>query len=225
SGVFAAPGHFARGRVIPVGKRAKIPHADTCLRRVAHACDVERLLHPPDVRLGERRAAPRELIQVAARDGVVPRVKTVRHLRRREDVDVGRQLVVQPPAQRVGRQIRADVEMRHLRERVHAGVGPARSVQLEVLAPGDRADSAVDFTLHRLRVLLDLPAAVACAGVLDRQLEAWHARIVSWAGTATGPSSAPLKRWPTYWPFVGTAKAAPYVPGTAKAVPYVRFTA
>ncbi len=103
-------------------------------RGLAHPRDVERLPHPPDVRLGERGPAPRNLIQVAARDRVVARVKPVRHLRRREDVDVGRQLVVQPPPQRLGRQRRADVEVRDLAERVHAGVGAARSVELEVLA-------------------------------------------------------------------------------------------
>ena len=36
-----------------------------------------------------------------------------------------------------GRQRRADIEMRHLAERMHAGVGAPGSVQLEILAAGD----------------------------------------------------------------------------------------
>ena len=40
--------------------------------------------------------ALRDLVEVAARHGMVARVKPVRHLRCGEDVDVRRQLVVQP---------------------------------------------------------------------------------------------------------------------------------
>ena len=78
------------------------------------------------------------------------------------------------PAQRLGCQAGVDVEVRDLRQRVDAGVGAARPVQLEVRAAGRLADRAIDLALHRPRVLLDLPAAVARAGVLDQELEAWH---------------------------------------------------
>ena len=64
-----------------------------------------------------------------------------------------------------------DIEVRDLGQRVDAGVGAARSVQLEFLAPGRRADGAIDLALHRPGVLLDLPAAVSRAGVLDRSLK------------------------------------------------------
>ena len=66
--------------------------------------------------------------------------------------------------------------MRDLRERVDAGVGPARAVELELAASRDLADRAVDLALHGACVLLDLPAAVARAGVLDDQLESRHQR-------------------------------------------------
>ena len=89
-------------------------------------------------------------------------------------MDVGRQLVVEAPAKRFRREARVELEVRHLRERVHACVGPARAVQLELAASGDLADGAVDFALHRARVLLDLPAAVPRAGVLDHELESRH---------------------------------------------------
>ena len=62
------------------------------------------------------------------------RVKAMRHLYGREQIDVGRQLVVQ--AQRVGRQVCGDVEVRHLSERVHAGVGAARAVDANLFEHG-----------------------------------------------------------------------------------------
>ncbi len=97
-----------------------------------------------------------------------------------EDIDVGRQLVVQPAPQRFGGQVRADVEVRDLRERVHARIGAARPVQLEVLTPGHRPDGSIDLALDRPRVFLNLPAAVPRAGVLDRELEAGHSSF--WHG-------------------------------------------
>ena len=140
--------------------------------------DVNRLAHPPHERLRERGAPPGDLIEIPARHGVVARVKSVRHDGRRQDVDVRRQLVVQAPPERLGRQRRADVEVRHLRQRVNAGIGAARAVKLEVLAAGDASRRAIDFALNRSRVLLDLPAAVTRAGVLDGQLEARHRWIL-----------------------------------------------
>ena len=73
--------------------------------------------------------------------------------------------------------------MRDLRERVDAGVGAAGSVQLEVARAGGGADRALDLALHRLRVLLNLPAAVARAGVFDRQLEAHRRPLRIYPGT------------------------------------------
>ena len=145
--------------------------ASAASRMRAH---VERILHPPHVRLRERRPPPGDLIHIAARHRVVARVKTVRHDDRRQDVDVARQLVVDAAPERVGRQARAHVEMRHLRQRVNARVGPARSVQLEVLPAGHGPDRAIDLALDRPGVLLNLPAAVSGAGVLDGQLESRH---------------------------------------------------
>ena len=76
-----------------------------------------------------------------------------------------------------GAQRRGDVEVRDLAERVHARVGAARAVQLEPVGAERLAHGAVDLALHRPRVLLDLPAAVAGAGVLDEQLEPGHAGL------------------------------------------------
>jgi hypothetical protein len=120
----------------------------------------------------------RDLIEIAARHGVVPRVEAVRHLLDGDDVDVGWQLVVQLPAQRLGSHRRVELEVRDLRERVHAGIGPARAVELELAGLERFADGAVDLTLDRAGVLLDLPAAVARAGVLDQEAEARHTMLL-----------------------------------------------
>jgi hypothetical protein len=152
----------------------EIAHADKRLRCLPHALEIERLPDPPDKRLGKRRPAPRDLIEVPARDGVAAGVKAVRHDGRPENVDVGRQFLIEPETERVGRQVRADVEVRDLRERVNAGIGPAGPIELEVLPPGDRSHDAVYFALDRPGVLLDLPAAVPRARVLDGQFEARH---------------------------------------------------
>ncbi len=89
-----------------------------------------------------------------------------------KDVDVRRELVVDAAHQRIGRHRRREIEVRHLRERVDAGIGAARAVQLELARPGRGRDGALDLSLHRSSVFLHLPAAVSRAGVLDRQPEA-----------------------------------------------------
>jgi len=104
----------------------------------------------------------------------VARVEAVRHPIGRQDVDVGGELVVDAAPQLFGRNVRADIEMRDLRERVYAGVGAAGPVQLEVAAARHRSHGPIDLALNRSRVLLNLPAAVPRAGVFDRQLEARH---------------------------------------------------
>ena len=83
--------------------------------------------------------------------------------------------VVDAIPKRAGRQAGDDIKVGDLCQRMHAGVGASGSVQLEVLTAGYLADRAVDFALNRPGVLLNLPAAVPGAGVLDRQFEAGHA--------------------------------------------------
>ena len=72
------------------------------------------------------------------------------------------------------RQSRVQLEVRDLAQRVDARVGPAGAVELERGLRRDGADRAVDLALDGAGVLLDLPAGVARAGVLDQQLEAGH---------------------------------------------------
>jgi hypothetical protein len=155
-------------------ERREVAHADEHGGGGAHRVRVERLLDPPDIGLEERGLAPSDLVDVAPLDGIVPRVEAVRRLVDRADVDVGRQRVVEARAQHGRRQVRVELEVRDLSERVHAGVGPAGAVQLELLPPRRVADGAIDFAGDRPRVLLDLPAAVTGAVVFNQQLEARH---------------------------------------------------
>ena len=79
-----------------VAVRHRILHADEQPRRLTHTVCDDRLFDPPDVGFRKGRPPPRHLIQVTAGNGVVPRVEPVGHNFGTEDVDVGRQLVVEP---------------------------------------------------------------------------------------------------------------------------------
>ncbi len=104
-------------------------------------------------------------------------MEAMRRFLDRQDVDIGGQLVVDPASQGLRRQARVELEVRDLRERVDARVGAARAVELEFASARDLADGAIDLALHRAGVLLDLPAAVSRAGVLDDELESRHQRL------------------------------------------------
>ena len=97
-------------------------------------------------------------------------VKSMRHVLDRANVNVCRQLVVDAPLERFGRKVRVQLEVCDLCQRVDAGIGPARSVELEFLPAGDLADGAIDLSLDRSGVLLDLPAAVAVPAYSMRSL-------------------------------------------------------
>ena len=155
-------------------ERREILHADERARRVPHLREIQTILDPPDIRFEERRLPPRDLVQVAPEHGVVASVELVGHLVDRSDVDIGGQRIVESHPERSRSEIGVQLEVRHLRQRVHASVGAAGAVQLELTPPRHRPDRAIDFTLHRPRVLLDLPAAVPRAGVFDQELETGH---------------------------------------------------
>ena len=169
-----------RKSFMPTKSRGSLPHR----------ADVERLLDPPHERLAERRPAPRDLVDVAARHRVVSRVETVRHFVDGDDVDVGGQLVVQLSPQLLRGCGRVDVEVRDLPDGVHAGVGPPGPIQLEFPRPERLAYRPVDLSLDRAGVLLNLPARVPGACVFDQQLEACHQERRSWSTRTSRRTSA-----------------------------------
>src|SRR3954464_6009017 len=66
-----------------------------------------------------------------------------------------------------------DIAMRDLPQRMNAGVGAPRAVDANLLA-ADCLDRVFQRTLHRRRVVLDLPAAKRCAVIFDDEFVAGH---------------------------------------------------
>ena len=145
--------------------------------------EIERLLDPPDVRLAQ---TPSAAARSDTGSGAPPR-RAARGSdaarRRPQDVDVGRQLVVDAG----GAACRRGSDVPTSRCATCASAWTPASVRPDPYSsksfrPVTVAHGAIDLALHGPRVLLDLPAAVARAGVFDRQLEAGHGDILAqWA--------------------------------------------
>ena len=102
------------------------------------------------------------------------RVKAVRNLVDLADMDIGREHVVDSRAKRRGRHVRVQLQMCDLRERMHSGIGSSGAIELELSPSSHLADGLIDLPLHGSSVLLNLPPAVARAGVFDDELVAGH---------------------------------------------------
>ena len=93
-----------------------------------------------------------------------------------EEMNVGRQRLLEPARELVDRHRAARLQMRDLGERMDAGVGAARAAEIDAFAHR-LLDRAPELARDRPGVLLLLPAAVARALVLERQLPGRHAPI------------------------------------------------
>jgi len=91
-----------------------------------------------------------------------------------DDVDVHRQRVVHASDERRRRQRDGQIRVRDLTQRVDAGVRPSRSVRLDSRRFRRFAERTHQFALHGPRIFLNLPAAVAGAGVFEGELVAGH---------------------------------------------------
>ena len=80
---------------------------------------------------------------------------------------------VQAVAQPARRKMLCDVAMRDLRQRVHAGVGAARTMDADRFA-ADRLHRGFERTLHGGAIVLDLPAGERRAVIFDGELVAGH---------------------------------------------------
>ncbi len=76
-------------------------------------------------------------------------------------------------AQPAGRKIAGQIEMRDLRQRMHAGIGAAGALHAHGLADG-RLDRRLERALHGRLMVLHLPAAERAAVVFDHQPVARH---------------------------------------------------
>src|SRR6266404_5288295 len=81
-----------------------------------------------------------------------------------------------------------DVAMRHLRQRMHAGIGAAGAVHANLLA-ADRLDRGLQRALHGGAIVLDLPAAERGAVIFDGEFVAGHQ-----ASRAGGLSGVPRRK-------------------------------
>jgi hypothetical protein len=88
-----------------------------------------------------------------------------------QDVDVGRQRVVDSTMERIGWEGEVNIKVRDLSERVDPRVSTAGSIQLELIDACRLPDCPLDFSLNRLGVLLDLPSAVTSTGIFNKQFE------------------------------------------------------
>ncbi len=83
------------------------------------------------------------------------------------------------------------VEVRHLHQRVHPGVGPAGRSQVYRVVCHD-GQCALEFTLHARGMRLPLPAEVGRAVVLQPERNACHPPLrAGWTSTARLPASVP----------------------------------
>ena len=160
--------------VVADGERPEVLHPDKRHRRSPHQFDVEVVANPPDKRFGKRGAATRDLIDVAARKGVVTRMEALGRPGQVDEVDVSWQFVVDHAQQRRFVNPGIQLQVSDLANGVHARVGPPRAIQLECLRAGRGTDGPFDLAGHGPGVLLDLPPAVARAGVFDGEFESGH---------------------------------------------------
>ena len=135
-------------------------------RGLLHRFHIERVFHPPYVLFRQCRAPGRQVVDVAARLGVVPGMKPRIGLLHRQDVDVVRQLVVQAQEQGLQRQVGGfDVQMRHLAQGVYPGIGAPGALQFKIIGLENIFADVHDGALHGAGIFLQLPAFVAGAFV------------------------------------------------------------
>ena len=117
--------------------------ADQPLCARLHRGDVERLVHHQRTPMRQRRArnAVEDQVTVAAREGAEAGMEIVGHRLCPVQADVARQVAVgaEQPGARAARGL--GIEVRHLRARVHAGIGTAGADEPDGLV-GDAAQAA-----------------------------------------------------------------------------------
>src|SRR5205085_9846881 len=149
--------------------------------------NVQAVSDPPDEGLREGGAARGDLVQVVTRTRVVSRVEARPGRRDAQDVYVVRQQSIYPrlnlprrrlplfPLFTIRLRLRPPIQpqMRDLMERVHARVRAPGAADLDLRAEELRRGLR-QFALHRARVRLPLPPAVARPLVLDLKLPDSH---------------------------------------------------
>ena len=101
-------------------------------------------------------------------------VELVGRLRQREDVNVGGETVVHGTTQPLGIGRAAQSQVRHLVQRVDAGIGPPRAMNAHV-SPRNSGESLLQMILDRVSARLALPAGKGRSVVGDGEFQPiWH---------------------------------------------------
>ena len=154
----------------------KVVMADENLRGFVHGGVVESMHDLPGAIAVERKgSAPvGDAIEIMARGGREARVEIVGRPLAGEHADrVGSYLGVEGIVHFLRRPVLAEIDMRDLAKRMHAGIGspgPAR----DRLFTGEGLDGLGETPLHRRTVLLHLPADEGRAVIFENELVAGH---------------------------------------------------
>ena len=144
--------------------------ADEPLRRRMHRRGVERARHAPGAAALEREigAPVDDAIEIMPLRAEKRASKSSAHPLGGQHRDRMRpQMRVERIAHRVGVPVLGEIDMRHLAERMHAGIGAAGALHRDRLA-AEGLDRRGQRALHRSAVGLDLPAGERRAVIFDR---------------------------------------------------------
>ena len=142
-----------------------------------HGLRVERPLDMPGAAEVQRqgRAAIVDDIEIMAADRGKARLEILADRARREHRDrIRLQMRIDRVAQPIDPPVARKIDMRHLPQRMHAGVGAASAMNDGAHAAIDCGDGLFEALLHRNAIRLPLPADVWGAVIFDRQREAGH---------------------------------------------------
>ncbi len=159
-----------------VAEGGEVVQADQQRCGLDHRLDVERLADVPDAAAieGGRSRAVEDAIEITSSQGGESRVELglgepgVDHRDR-----LRREMGVDRLHHHAGRPVPGKIDMNHLSQRVHAGIGAASRLNADRLT-GKCQDRRLDRGLNGRLVRLGLEAAIGAAVVLERQSIAGH---------------------------------------------------
>ena len=136
---------------IGIAKGGEVVPSNEPLGRHLHRRMIEHARQPPRPASRQREIGPAvdDPVEVVALPRREPGVETFRHLFGRKHRDrVGTKMRIERVAHGIALPILAEIDMGHLGERVHAGVGPSCPARAHALA-AERLDRGHEYTLNR----------------------------------------------------------------------------
>ncbi len=214
-----------------VAESRKIVMPDQVTGAGAHRLDVEcrsDLPHPAAFE-SRRGAAVQDAIEINPADRRQPGVELVANALGGKDADsIWPQIVIDGTTQHFRLRRAGEIEMRGLRQCMHARVGSSRPMDGERLST-EFGDRGFERFLNRKAVRLALPADQPAAVILDSQLVAGHGSLVpgrignprrkAGASSAARPGRCSRKRRRTPSPHAIDRRSSSTVPSTPPAGP------